>query len=219
MGGSDQWGNIVNGVDLCRRKDGVEVFGVTTPLLATASGKKMGKTESGAVWLNEDLCSAYDYWQYWRNVEDADVGTMLSRFTRLPMGEVHRLSALQGSDINEAKKILATEATTWLHGGNPALAAAETARKTFDEGGAASGLPTLKISHAQLANGYSLLEALLATQLVSSKGEGRRHLAANAVKVNNTLAVAERLLTTTDLADGTIKLSIGKKKHAIIKTG
>ena len=141
MGGSDQWGNIVNGVELCRRKDGAEVFGLTTPLLTTASGRKMGKTETGAVWLNADLCSAYDYWQYWRNVEDADVPVLLALFTRLPMSEVRRLAALGGAEINEAKKVLATEATAWLHGGGAAAAAAETARKTFEEGAAAAGLP------------------------------------------------------------------------------
>ena len=217
MGGSDQWGNIVNGVELCRRKDSIEAFGLTTPLLTTASGKKMGKTEAGAIWLNEDLCSAYDYWQYWRNTEDADVAVMLARFTRLPMAEVRRLAALQGTEINEAKKILATEVTAWLHGAAAAEAAAETARQTFEQGGAAAGLPSIDVTGQQLATGYSLLDALLAAQLVSSKGEGRRHLVANAIKVNNGLVTAERPLTLADALHGTIKLSVGKKKHALLK--
>jgi tyrosyl-tRNA synthetase len=217
MGGSDQWGNIVNGVELCRRKDNVEAFGLTTPLLTTASGKKMGKTESGAVWLNADMFSAYDYWQYWRNVEDADVGTLLARFTTLPMSEVTRLAALGGAEINEAKKILATEATRWIHGQAAADAAADTARKTFEEGAAAAGLHTIDVPRATLERGYPLFDAFLATLLVGSKGEARRHLAANALKINNTLVTADRVLTAADLADGVIKLSVGKKKHALIR--
>ena len=217
MGGSDQWGNIVNGVELCRRKDSVEAFGLTTPLLTTASGRKMGKTESGAVWLNADLYSAYDYWQYWRNSEDADVGTLLARFTTLPMSEVARLAALGGVEINEAKKILATEATRWIHGQTAAEAAAETARKTFEEGAVAAGLHTVALSRATLDAGYPLFEAFLTAGLVSSKGEARRHLAANALRINNALATADRPLTAADLVDGAIKLSVGKKKHALIR--
>ncbi|MFO1468455.1 MAG: tyrosine--tRNA ligase [Steroidobacteraceae bacterium] len=217
MGGSDQWGNIVNGVELCRRKDGVEVFGVTTPLLTTASGRKMGKTETGAVWLNEDLCSPYEYWQFWRNTEDADVPVMLARFTRLPMDEVRRLSALGGAEINEAKKILATEATTWLHGAAAAQAAADTARRTFEQGDSAEGLPSASVPRERLAQGYPLLDAFLAVQLITSKSEGRRHMSANALKVNNEVVSADRALTAADLADGVIKLSVGKKKHALLK--
>jgi tyrosyl-tRNA synthetase len=217
MGGSDQWGNIVNGVELCRRKDGVEAFGLTTPLLTTASGRKMGKTEHGAVWLNADLCSAYDYWQYWRNVEDADVATLLARFTRLPMTEVARLAALGGAEINEAKKVLATEATAWIHGSEAAAAAAETARRTFDEGAADAGLPQFEVPRATLAQGYPLFEAFLAAKLVSSKGEARRHLAAQALKVNNEVLQAERPLTAADLQGETIKLSVGKKKHVLLR--
>jgi tyrosyl-tRNA synthetase len=217
MGGSDQWGNIVNGVELCRRKDGIEAFGLTTPLLTTAAGRKMGKTEHGAVWLNADLCSAYDYWQYWRNVEDADVGTLLARFTTLPMSEVARLAALGGAEINDAKKILATEATRWIHGAGAAAAAAETARRTFEEGAAAEGLPQVGVPRAALVAGYPLLEAFLAARLVSSKGEARRHLAARALKVNNVLVAAERPLTLNDLADEAIKLSVGKKKHVLLR--
>jgi len=217
MGGSDQWGNIVNGVELCRRKDGVEVFGLTTPLLTTASGRKMGKTESGAVWLNADLCSPYEYWQFWRNTEDADVATMLARFTVLPMDEVRRLAALGGAELNEAKKVLATEATALLHGRAAAEAAADTARQTFEQGGAASGLPTFDVPRAQLAAGYPLFEAYLVAQLVASKGEARRHLVASALKVNNAPVSADRALTEADLVDGAIKLSVGKKKHALLK--
>jgi tyrosyl-tRNA synthetase len=217
MGGSDQWGNIVNGVELCRRKDGVEVFGLTTPLLTTASGKKMGKTESGAVWLNADMLSPYDYWQYWRNAEDADVGMLLARFTALPMSEVRRLEALKGAEINEAKKTLALEATAMLHGRAAAEAAAETARRTFEEGVAGEGLPTIEIPRAALAAGAPLLEAFLQAGLIASKGEGRRHLAAGALRVNDEAASEERPLSEKDLSDGKIKLSIGKKKHAIAK--
>ena len=216
MGGSDQWGNIVNGVELCRRKDGVEVFGLTTPLLTTASGRKMGKTETGAVWLNADLCSPYDYWQYWRNVEDADVPVLLARFTRLPMSEVRRLAALGGAEVNEAKKLLATEATGWLHGAEAAAAAAETARRTFEQGGAAEGLPTIHLTRAQLRAGYPLLEALLALKLISSKSDGRRHLVAGAVRINNTVCEAERALAEADVVDGGIKLSVGRKRHGLI---
>jgi tyrosyl-tRNA synthetase len=217
MGGSDQWGNIVNGVELCRRKDNVEAFGLTTPLLTTSSGKKMGKTESGAVWLNADLYSAYDYWQYWRNVEDADVGTLLARFTTLPMSDVRRLAALGGAEINEAKKILATEATRWIHGQAAADAAADTARQTFEQGAAAEGLPTISTARATLDAGYPLFDAFLAAQLVASKSEARRHLAAKALKINNVVVAQDRPLTAADLTDGVIKLSVGRKKHALIR--
>jgi tyrosyl-tRNA synthetase len=216
MGGSDQWGNIVNGVELCRRKDGVEVFGLTTPLLTTASGRKMGKTESGAVWLNAELCTPYDYWQYWRNVEDADVPVLLARFTRLPMSEVRRLAALGGAEVNDAKKVLATEATAWLHGAEAAAAAAATAHATFEQGGAAAGLPTICITRAQLRAGYALLEALLALKLIASKSEGRRHLSAGALRINNAVCAAERALTEADVVDGGIKLSVGRKRHGLI---
>jgi tyrosyl-tRNA synthetase len=218
MGGSDQWGNIVNGVELCRRKDNAEVFGLTTPLLTTASGKKMGKTETGAVWLNGDLLSPYDYWQYWRNAEDADVATLLARFTALPMTEVRRLAALGGAEINEAKKVLANEATAQLHGREAAATAAQTARRTFEEGAADAGLPTLEVPAATLAAGYPLLDALLAARLIQSKSEGRRHMAANALRINNHVISADRALTAADIADGAIKLSVGKKKHALIRS-
>jgi tyrosyl-tRNA synthetase len=217
MGGSDQWGNIVNGVELCRRKDNVEVFGLTTPLLTTASGRKMGKTESGAVWLNSAMYSAYDYWQYWRNVEDVDVAILLARFTTLPMSEVRRLGALGGAEINEAKKVLATEATRWIHGDTAALAAGETARQTFEQGAAAAGLPTHGIPQASLQAGLPLFDAFVAAQLVSSKSEARRHLAAGALRINNVTLTEERRLTAADLEAGAIKLSVGRKKHALLK--
>ncbi|MEM9704998.1 MAG: tyrosine--tRNA ligase [Pseudomonadota bacterium] len=217
LGGSDQWGNIINGVELCRRKGGVEVFGLTTPLLTTASGKKMGKTEGGAVWLNADMFSPYEYWQYWRNCEDADVETLLARFTTLPMDEVRRLSALGGSEINEAKKVLATEATRLLHGDDAAEKAAETARQTFEQGMSAAGLPSIEASTAALADGMPMLEAFISTGLIASKGEGRRHIKAGALKINDTPLDVERTLNEGDVADGVIKLSIGKKKHALVK--
>jgi len=217
MGGSDQWGNIVNGVELCRRKDGAEVFGLTTPLLTTASGKKMGKTESGAVWLNGDQFSAYDYWQYWRNTEDADVGTMLARFTTLPMDEVNRLASLEGAEINEAKKILADEATRLLHGADAAIAANETARKTFEQGTAADGLPTVTVNANTLKDGLPVYQPFTEAGLIASNGEGRRHIKAGALKINGQSLSAERPLTHEDVVDGVIKLSIGKKKHALIK--
>jgi len=218
MGGSDQWGNIVNGVELCRRKDGAEVFGLTTPLLTTASGKKMGKTEGGAVWLNANLFSPYDYWQYWRNTEDADVATMLARFTTLPMDEVRRLASLEGAEVNEAKKVLATEATAMLHGSAAADEASETARKTFEQGAAAEGLPTVMVSSNNLSEGLSLLQSFLDAGLIASKGEGRRHLKAGALKVNDQPLKEERDLTNEDMSDNAIKLSIGKKKHALVRT-
>ncbi len=217
MGGSDQWGNIVNGVELCRRKDGAEVFGLTTPLLTTASGKKMGKTEGGAVWLNADMFSPYDYWQYWRNTEDADVGAMLARFTKLPMAEVRRLAALGGAEINEAKKILATEATALLHGRIAADDAAMTARRTFEEGAAAEGLPTLFVSRAEIDAGLPLLDAFVRTDLIASKGEGRRHIKAAALKINDAPCADERPIASSDLIDGAVKLSIGKKRHALVR--
>lgn len=216
MGGSDQWGNIINGVELCRRKDGAEVFGLTTPLLTTSSGKKMGKTEQGAVWLNEDMFSAYDYWQYWRNIEDADVATMLARFTTLPMDEVNRLGALEGAEINEAKKVLATEATTMLHGRAAAINAAQTAQQTFESGASGTDLPSLTVKKADLAEGLPILDAFLNTGLCASKGEARRHIKAGALKINNLAVPQERPLSMDDLDNGQIKLSIGKKKHALV---
>ena len=217
LGGTDQWGNIVNGVELCRRKDQTEVFGLTTPLLTTASGKKMGKTENGAVWLNADMFSAYDYWQYWRNAEDADVEKLLSRFTVLPMDEVRRLGALEGAEINEAKKILATEATAMLHGREAADSAAATAQKTFEQGTLGGDLPTIDLAADAINAGTPMIDQFIAVGLCSSKGEARRHIKAGALKINDTPIREERALSAADIDDGSIKLSIGKKKHAIIR--
>ncbi|MEO1135866.1 MAG: tyrosine--tRNA ligase [Pseudomonadota bacterium] len=216
LGGTDQWGNIVNGVELCRRKDATEVFGLTTPLLTTASGKKMGKTETGAVWLNADMFSPYDYWQYWRNAEDADVATLLARFTTLPMDEVRRLSKLQGAELNDAKKVLATEATALLHGSDAADSAAATAQKTFEQGGLGGDLPTIDLAAASVPEA-PLIDQFIAAGLCASKGEARRHIKAGALKVNGEPVSTERTLAQDDIRDGAIKLSIGKKKHAIIR--
>lgn len=216
LGGTDQWGNIVNGVELCRRKDGKEVFGLTTPLLTTASGKKMGKTESGAVWLNADLFAPYDYWQYWRNVEDADVEMLLARFTTLPMDEVRRLGALQGSEINDAKKVLANEATALLHGKDAASSAAKTAQKTFEQGELGGDLPTIELSAGDLT-AAPVIDQFLAAGLCASKGEARRHIKAGALKLNDEPVREERNLNADDVRDGAVKLSVGKKKHAILR--
>jgi tyrosyl-tRNA synthetase len=217
-GGSDQWGNIVNGVDLGRRCDGVELFGLTSPLLTTASGAKMGKTASGAVWLSADMLSPYEYWQFWRNVEDADAGRMLRVFTELPLDEIARLEALQGGEINEAKKVLATEATALLHGREAARAAAETARRTFEQGAAAEGLPAVVIPLAELRAGVGVLAAFVRAGLAASNSEARRHVKGGAMRVNDELVTSDRaMLTDAQLRDGHIKLSLGKKKHALVK--
>jgi len=216
MGGSDQWGNIVNGIELARRVEGRELFGLTTPLLTTASGAKMGKSVKGAVWLNADMLSPYDYWQYWRNTEDADVARFLRLFTDLPLGEIARLEALSGSGINEAKKVLATEATALLHGRAAAEAAAETARQAFEEGASAEGLPTIDIG---LINGTGILNANVAAGFASSTSEARRLIKGGALRVNDVVVTDERaVLTLKDLnEDGVIKLSLGKKKHVLLR--
>lgn len=217
MGGADQWGNIINGVELCRRVDGKEVYGFTTPLITSASGTKMGKTADGAVWLNADMKSAYEYWQFWRNTEDADVGRFLKLFTDLPLTEIARLEALQGAEINTAKIALANAATALLHGQKAAQEAEATARETFAGGGAGAGLPTIT---ADLASGIALLDALVEAGLCASKGEAKRKMGEGAVKVND-LEESEvgRTLTAADLVDGAIKLSLGKKRHALVKPG
>ena len=179
MGGSDQWGNIVNGMELGRRVDGTQLYALTTPLLTTSSGAKMGKTAAGAVWLNADLLSPYDYWQYWRNAEDADVGRFLKLYTELPLAEVARLAALGGAEINEAKKVLANEATAMLHGRAAAEDAAETARRTFEEGESAEGLPRVALD---LTSGVGLLAAIVAAGFASSNGEARRHIQGGAME-------------------------------------
>ncbi|MGL4325011.1 MAG: tyrosine--tRNA ligase [Beijerinckiaceae bacterium] len=219
MGGSDQWGNIINGIDLGRRMGSHQLYALTTPLLTTSSGAKMGKTAAGAVWLNSDMLSAYDYWQYWRNTEDADVGRFLRRFTVLPMDEIARLEALQGADLNDAKKILATEATALVHGRDAADAAAETARKTFEEGIIASSLPAITISSSELDAGLGVLTAFVKAGLVSSTGEARRAMANNSIIVNDLLITdpKQTLTHSNQNADGVIKLSFGKKKHVLLK--
>lgn len=219
MGGSDQWGNILSGTDLVRRLEETTAFALTSPLLTTASGAKMGKTAAGAVWLNEEQLSAYDYWQYWRNTEDADVERFLKLFTILPMDEIKRLAELQGSDVNEAKKILATEATALIHGREKAEAAAETARKAFEEGQSAAGLPTVEIAHADLDAGVGILNAFVTAGLCASNGDVRRNIKGGAVKINDAgESNDKRQLTSADItADGIIKLSLGKKKHVLLK--
>jgi tyrosyl-tRNA synthetase len=219
MGGSDQWGNIVNGVDLGRRMGTHQLYALTTPLLTTSSGAKMGKTANGAVWLNADMFLPYDFWQYWRNTEDADVGTFLRRFTVMPMDEIRRLEALQGSDINEAKKILATEATALLHGREAANVAAETARKTFEEGTLAEDLPTVSADGALSGDGIGLLALLVKAGLAATNSEARRHVQGGAVRVNDvSISDEKRGLSNADVTgDGVIKLSVGKKKHVLIR--
>ncbi len=219
MGGSDQWGNIVNGVDLGRRMGTPQLFALTTPLLTTASGEKMGKTAQGAVWLNADQFSPYDFWQYWRNAEDADVVKFLKLFTILPMDEIARLASLQGGEINEAKKVLATEATALLHGRDAANTAAETARQTFEEGSFAENLPTIEISHSELESGLGVLAAFVKTGLVASNGEARRQIKGGGLRVNDAAVGDEKmLLTPKDLTpEGVIKLSMGRKRHVLLK--
>lgn len=219
MGGSDQWGNILSGTDLVRRLEETSAFALTSPLLTTASGAKMGKTAAGAVWLNEEQLSAYDYWQYWRNTEDADVERFLKLFTIMPMDEIKRLAALEGSEVNEAKKILATEATALIHGREKALAAAETARKAFEEGQSAAGLPTVEIARADLEEGLGILTAFVTAGLCASNGDVRRNIKGGAVKINDASeANDKRQLTAADVTeDGIIKLSLGKKKHVLLK--
>ena len=220
LGGSDQWGNIVNGIELGRRMRGVELYGLTTPLITTASGAKMGKTAAGAVWLNPDRLSVFDYWQYWRNTADADVGRFLKLFTVLPLGEIVRLEALGGAEINEAKKILATEVTALCHGRAAADRAAETARQAFEQGAAAEGLPTLDVPADRLAAGIPLFQAMRELGLVASGGEARRLVKGGGARINDEVAEdADRPLTADDLGpDGVIKLSAGKKRHGLIRT-
>ncbi|MEO9168254.1 MAG: tyrosine--tRNA ligase [Aestuariivirga sp.] len=214
MGGSDQWGNIINGIDLGRRMGTHQLYAITAPLITLASGAKMGKTAAGAVWLNADMRTPYDYWQFWRNTEDADVVKFLKLFTTLPLAEIAKLAALGGAEINEAKKILANEATALVHGRATADAAAETARKTFEEGAAAEGLPSVTV---QLPMG--ILQALVMAGLCSSNGDAKRNIAGGAVKVNDVAVADDKLLLDTSKvnAEGAIKLSLGKKKHVLLK--
>jgi tyrosyl-tRNA synthetase len=219
MGGSDQWGNIVNGIDLGRRMGTPQLHALTTPLITTASGEKMGKTASGAVWLNADMKSPYEYWQFWRNTEDADVPRFLKLFTTLSLGEIEKLAALQGSEINEAKKALADAATTLLHGTEAARTAAETARQTFEEGSIAENLPTVDVPRAELDAGTGVLAAFVRAGLVASNGEARRQIKGGGLRVNDVAVTDEKMMLTTEnlTSEGVIKLSLGRKRHVLLK--
>ena len=219
MGGSDQWGNIVTGVDLGRRMATPQLYALTTPLLTTASGAKMGKTAAGAVWLNAELFSPYDYWQFWRNTEDADVGRFLRLFTLLPLDEIRRLESLTGADINEAKKVLATEATRLLHGEQAANEAAKTARETFEEGALAQSLPTVELPRAEFEAGLGVLTAFVRAGLAASNGEARRQIKGGGLRLNDVPVTDERAtLRAADLSpDGVLKLSLGRKRHVLLR--
>jgi len=219
MGGSDQWGNIVMGADLGRRMDGAELFALTTPLIATASGAKMGKTAAGAVWLNAERVSPYDFWQYWRNVEDEDVGRFLRLFTELPLREIARLEKLQGQEINEAKKILATQITWLAHGEQAATEAVGTARRTFEEGGKADTLPTVTVARAQLADGLPAFELFHQAGLAPSRTEARKLIRGGGGRLNDQpIASDSVLIKASDLgSDGTLKLSAGRKRHVLVR--
>lgn len=218
MGGSDQWGNIINGVELIRRLEAGEAFGLTTPLITTSSGAKMGKTASGAVWLNEEKLTPYDYWQFWRNTEDADVGRFLRFFTELPLSEIVKLESLKDAEINHAKKILAFEATKLCHGEEAAQAAMKTAQKTFEEGLSGDHLPTITITVQQALNGITAVQAFKETGLCASNGEVKRLIKQGGAKVNDQVITDENFMITENLfQDHKVKLSSGKKKHALIK--
>ncbi|MFQ5764037.1 MAG: tyrosine--tRNA ligase [Rhodospirillales bacterium] len=219
MGGSDQWGNIVGGVELGRRVDGLELFGLTTPLLETAAGAKMGKTAEGSVWLNGDMLSPYDYWQYWRNTDDADVGRFLRLFTELPLAEIERLEALEAEEINEAKKALADAATALCHGAGAAAAAAETARKTFEEGTLGAALPTVEVARDKLEGGIPAFELIRMAGLAGSNAEARRLIKGGGGRLNGRPIESETQAIGPDDADadGVIKLSAGRKRHALVK--
>jgi tyrosyl-tRNA synthetase len=218
MGGSDQWGNIVSGIDLGRRMSNAQLFALTAPLITTSSGAKMGKTAAGAVWLNADMVSPYDYWQFWRNTEDGDVSRFLKLFTVLPLDEIARLSALQGSEINEAKKVLANEATAMVHGRAAAEASSETARQTFEEGALSESLPTIEVPGAEMAN-LGVLAAFVKAGLVTSNGDARRQIKGGGLKVNDVTVTDEKMvLSPASLTpEGVVKLSLGKKKHILLK--
>ena len=216
MGGSDQWGNIVTGIDLTRRVDSQEIFGITSPLITTASGAKMGKTAGGAVWLNEERLSAFDFWQFWRNTEDADVGRFLRLFTELPLDEIERLESLEGAEINQAKIILANEATRLCHGEEAAKASEATATQTFAQGQMSDGLPQFAMS-ADQAYGLSVLDAFVTAELAASKGEIRRLIKGGGARINGTaISSDDAVLSESDFTDGRCQLSAGKKRHALI---
>jgi tyrosyl-tRNA synthetase len=219
MGGSDQWGNIVNGIDLGRRMGTPQLHALTTPLITTSSGEKMGKTASGAVWLNADMKSPYEYWQFWRNTEDADVTRFLKLFTTIPLSEIERLAALRGAEINEAKKALADSATTLLHGADAARTAAETARQTFEEGAIAENLPKVEVLRGELEAGIGVLASFVKAGLVASNGEARRQIKGGGLRVNDTAVTDEKMvLKPSDLTrEGVIKLSMGKKRHVLLR--
>ncbi len=217
LGGSDQWGNIVNGVDLTRRVAGKGVFGLTSPLITTASGAKMGKTADGAVWLNEDMLSSYDYWQFWRNTDDKDVGRFLRLFTTLPIAEIEKLEALQGVELNEAKKVLADEATKMCHGEEASKQARKTAEETFEKGELGEDLPTVEISASELEAGIPMVKLLTVTGLCSSGGEAKRLIRGGGAKINDVKISDEKaVINASYLQDGMMKISAGKKKHAKI---
>jgi tyrosyl-tRNA synthetase len=220
MGGSDQWGNIVAGIELARRSDARTLFGLTTPLIATASGAKMGKSVSGAVWLNTEKLSPYDYWQFWRNTEDADVGRFLRLYTELPLDEIARLEGLKDSAINDAKVVLATEATALCHGREAAEAAAATARAVFERGGAGNALPQIEVPHGALEGGIPAFELFARAGLAASNGEARRLIKGGGARINDAVVTAElRPVTLADLnAEGAIKLSAGRKRHALVRS-
>jgi len=219
MGGSDQWGNIIQGVELGRRLGAAQLYALTAPLITTSSGAKMGKTAAGAVWLDAAFLSPYDYWQFWRNTEDADVGRFLRLFTLLPLDEIARLEKLDGAEINEAKKTLATEAAGLLHGADAAAAAAETARRTFEEGELAESLPTIDVPGTEFDVGIGALAAFLRAGLVSSTGEARRQIRGGGLKVNDQALTDERAILGRDVlgAAGVVKLSLGRKKHVLLR--
>jgi tyrosyl-tRNA synthetase len=219
MGGSDQWGNIVSGIDLGRRTVNAQLFALTAPLITTSSGAKMGKTAAGAVWLNADLMSPYDYWQYWRNTEDGDVARFLKLFTTMPLDAIARLAALKGHEMNEAKKVLATESTALVHGRAAADQAAETARKTFEEGATSLTLPSVAVARKDVSAGLSILTAFVSAGLASSNGEVRRAISNNAVSVNDVRITSDKhVIGEKDITpDGVIKLSLGKKQHVLLK--
>jgi tyrosyl-tRNA synthetase len=218
MGGSDQWGNILNGVELIRRVDQKPAFGLTTPLLTTSSGAKMGKTAAGAVWLNADVLSPYEYWQFWRNTEDADVGRFLKLFTDLPLERIAELEALEGAQINDAKKVLADEATRLAHGEDEARKARDAAEKAFEQGALSADLPTFEVPAAELEAGIVLAALFTDAGLAASRGEARRLAQGGGVKVNDKAeADANRTITSADLVEGVVKLAAGKKKIVLVK--
>lgn len=216
MGGSDQWGNIVNGIDLTRRILDGQIFGLTSPLLTTSDGKKMGKSQDGAVWLNGDLMSSYQFWQFWRNTTDADVGRFLKLYTELPIEDCNRLGALEGVEINEAKIILANEVTTLLHGRDAATAAEATAREVFEKGGTGDDLPTLALTKDELGEGISIVQLLVRSGLAGSGKEAKRLISENGAKMNDAPLTDAGLFLTADLLAEPIKLSAGKKRHALV---